>query len=84
MIERRKQFVTSEMAKMKQQFANCEAIFIHNEMSMVQTQQIGELFFVMNSAEYEYQQLFERVKNDMAANQRIIEKNKKILNNLRS
>ena len=37
----------------------------------------------MNSAEYEYQQLFERVKNDMAANQRIIEKNKKILNNLR-
>ena len=83
MIERRKQFVTTEMAKMKQQFANCEAIFIHNEMSMVQTQQIGELFFVMNSAEYEYQQLFERVKNDMAANQRIIEKNKKILNNLR-
>ena len=28
--------------------------------------------------------MFERVKNDMAANQRIIEKNKKILNNLRS
>ena len=27
--------------------------------------------------------MFERVKNDMAANQRIIEKNKKILNNLR-
>ena len=27
--------------------------------------------------------MFERVKNDMTANQRIIEKNRKILNNLR-
>ena len=37
MIERRKTFVTSEMQKMKSQFANVESIFVHNEISMLNT-----------------------------------------------
>ena len=36
-IERRKVFVTKEVQKIKQQFANVSAIFLHNENSMVQT-----------------------------------------------
>ena len=37
MIERRKAFVTSEMQKMKSQFANVESIFVHNEIAMLNT-----------------------------------------------
>ena len=36
-VEQRKQFCTSEMQKMRQQFVNVKSIFQQNELSMMQT-----------------------------------------------
>jgi hypothetical protein len=81
-IERRKVFVTSEIQKIKQQFANVSAIFVHNEASMVQTQELGECLYAIYNDGTDFSYLFEKVKDDMVANQKIIEKNRKILSNL--
>ena len=36
--------MTTEMQKMKSQFANVESIFAYNEVSMTNTQALGECF----------------------------------------
>lgn len=53
-------------------------------MSMLQTQQMGEAMFALNNDGTEMAQLFERIRNDMVANQKIIDRNRKILANLQA
>ena len=81
-IERRKQFVTTEMQKMKQQFLNVQNIFTQNEISMVTTQELGESFASFFNDGSEMTSYYEGIKRDMTANQKIIQKNRKILANL--
>jgi len=51
---------------------------------MIQTADMGAQIALMNSDLPDYYQLFERVQTDMAANHKVIEKNRKILANLRA
>ena len=67
MIERRKAFVTSEMQKMKSQFANVESIFAHNEISMLNTQELGNCFSAFYSDGTELASYYEGIKRDMTA-----------------
>lgn len=45
---------------------------------------MGEALFALNNDGSEMSQLFERMRNDMVANQKIIDKNRKILANLQA
>ena len=70
---------------MKHQFANVESIFAHNEASMLNTQELGNCFHAFYSGDgNEMTSYYEKIQSDMSANQKIIEKNRKILQNLRT
>ena len=72
------------MQKMRQQFNNVRTIFVQNEASMLQTQELGACLNVLYSDSAEYGNYAGRISHDMQANMKMIEKNRKILANLQA
>ena len=60
--------MTNEMQKMKSQFANVESIFAYNEVSMTNTQALGECFANFYTDGSEMANYYGGIKRDMCAN----------------
>ena len=59
-------------------------IFAHNEAQMLGNEEIGAQVYKLYSDVADYHYLFDRVRSDMEANRKVIDKNKKIFANLQS
>lgn len=66
------------MDKIRAQFINVTNIFECNELTMMSNEAIGEGIYALYSDVPDYHYLFDRVKTDMVANKKVIEKNRKI------